>query len=82
MLKLWKVYFNYGDRDLESDVFVHGDDPRPSTEDARKYLLRAYGSDYMQDARENPDLLKVDSVYELETPTDIDGNPYQVIVKE
>jgi hypothetical protein len=76
-MKLWTIYFTYGDHEMESEIIAHGDDPRPSTECARKYLLKTFGEDYMDE----PERLKIESVEPFTTVHDEDGNPFAVAVK-
>lgn len=80
MLKLWKIFFQYGDHESEWDVFVHTDSPRPTISDGRRYLLNVYGGEdeYMSE----PELLTVDGVYELDMAHNINGDPYVIKVQE
>lgn len=76
-MQLYRIFFSYGDHEMENELFAHGSEPRPSIADAREYLLKMYGNDYM----DQPELLKVDGVYNFDTVHDKDGNPYKVEVK-
>ena len=74
-MKLWQVHYQDGDHEPERELFVHGDNPRPSTEDARKLLLSIDGM------IGSPDRLRIDGVYLFETAYAINGDPYKVTVE-
>jgi hypothetical protein len=76
MLKLWTVFYTYDEHEMENEVFVHSDSPRPDTTDGREYLLMEHEDEYI----DNPELLVVDSVHPLETLYDKHGNPYSITV--
>lgn len=74
MLKLWQINFNDGDHEEETALFVHTNEPRPDTNDARQFLLGIAG------AVGSPDRLEILGVYEMTTAYDKQGNPYQIII--
>ena len=84
-MQLWMIYFTYDDHETETEAFVHPANPRPSTEDARAYLLSIHTNDdgdgYMQDALDDPELLTVEDVTPFGVVTDIEGKAYKVVVQ-
>lgn len=81
-LKIWQVSFTYDEHEMETDYFVAPDNPRPTTYDGRKMLIRSHGNGYMEDVHDNPELLTVDAVTLFDTCGDMNGNPYKIIVQE
>lgn len=77
--KLFEVRFTYDEHEMESDIYVG---ELGTTTEAREYLMHIHtdkdDSGYMQDAIENPEMLTVESVTELKTLLDKEGNPYSV----
>lgn len=76
MKKLWVVNYQDGEHEEEMELFVHDDNPRPSTEDGRAYLLSVLG------LIGSPHNLKINGVYKLDTAYDIAGEPYAVRIEE
>lgn len=75
-MKLWQVHYQDGDHEPERELFVHTDNPRPTTEDARTFLLSIDGM------IGDPERLRIDGVYLLDTVHAINGDPYLIEVKE